>query len=259
MVKDKNLHVGEKFYNRYGTEYEVMEYIGNGGKVRIRFNDDYKYETILEYKAIKNGKASNPYDKSCCGVGAIGNTYTKIFGKVKESYKAWKRMLERCYNKNQQDKYRTYNNCKVCKEWLLYENFEKWFDKNYYTIENQIMEVDKDILIKGNKIYSPETSIIVPHEINYLFIKKQNYRGNCPIGVCYHKRDNKYTASCSVCIDLHKVYRKHLGYFDSELEAFNAYKIFKENYIKSVAQKFRAYIPLKLYNALFNYKVEITD
>lgn len=168
-------------------------------------------------------------------------------------------MLERCYDEKHRNKYITYNECSVCEEWLLFENFEKWFNENFYYIENQIMEIDKDILIKNNKIYSPNTSVIVPHEINYLFIKKQNYRGNYPIGVIYHKRDHKYVASCSVLISRNNTYRKHLGYFDNPIEAFNAYKNFKESYIKSIANKFKNEIPQKLYKAMINYKVEITD
>lgn len=250
--------MGEKYINRYGTTYRILEYVGNG-KVKLVFEDEYKAEIISEYKLVKNGTVSNPYDKTIYNIGMIGNTSTKNNGIQKESYKAWKRMLERCYDEKHRDKYITYKDCSVCDEWLLFENFEKWFDVNYYFIDNQIMEVDKDILIKNNKIYSPNTSIIVPHEINYLFIKKQNHRGDCPIGVCYHKRDCKYVASCSILISRNNTRRKHLGYFDSKTEAFFAYKNFKETYIKSVANKFKNGIPQKLYNALINYKVEITD
>ena len=135
---------------------------------------------------------------------------------------------------------------------MLFSNFEKWFNDNYYEIENEQMELDKDILIKGNKIYSPENCIFVPHNINTLFVKNDKKR-NCLIGV-FKLKENKYTSKISTMNG-----RKQLGTYNTEIEAFNAYKKAKEDYIKEVADLYKDKIPQKLYDAMYKYEVEITD
>lgn len=117
------------------------------------------------------------------------------------------------------------------------------------------MGLDKDILNKGNKIYSPENCIFVPQSINNLFIKRQNNRGEYPIGVCYHKATNKFRASCNNANKEHVV----LGNFDNPIDAFNEYKRFKEITIKKVADLYKDIIPEKLYVAMYKYEIEITD
>jgi len=112
--------------------------------------------------------------------------------------------------------------------------------------------LDKDILVKGNKVYSPETCCFVPVEINILLIKNNSKRGNLPIGVS--KNGNKFQATISK-----GVIREHLGTFEISEEAFEAYKIAKEVYIKELADKWRGQITEQTYQALINYKVKIND
>lgn len=80
-------------------------------------------------------------------------------------YRYWMSMLKRCYDQNHLKQYSTYSDCEVCEEWLKISNFKKWFDKNYV----QGWQIDKDILVKGNRVYSPETCCFVPQEINNVF------------------------------------------------------------------------------------------
>lgn len=127
--------------------------------------------------------------------------------------------------------------------------------ENYYEIEGSIIDLDKDILIKGNKVYSPETCIFVPHEINSLFLKNDNKRGNLPLGVSLHKSSGLYGARS-------KVYGKgyvSAGYYKTIEEVFVAYKQQKESNIKEVADLYKDKIPQKLYEAMYSYEVEITD
>ena len=136
-------------------------------------------------------------------------------------------------------------------------NNPKMYD-NYYEIDGQRMCIDKDILIKGNKKYSPQTCLVVPNNINVLFTKSDKTRGKCLLGVDFRKGSGKYRARCSVETD--NGYKNiTLGFYETELEAFNVYKNFKENHIKEIADKYKNQIPIQLYNALYNYKVEITD
>lgn len=163
-------------------------------------------------------------------------------------------MLRRCYSDKYKKQFPTYKTCIACDEWLNFQNFAEWYNQNFYTVKNENMHLDKDILVKGNKIYSPETCIFVPSRINKLFIKGDNFRGKYPIGVTYKSDINKFIARCNT---LDK--RKNLGVFSTEEEAFNKYKTFKEKYIKQVADEYKDYIPDKLYKALYKYEVSIAD
>jgi hypothetical protein len=164
-------------------------------------------------------------------------------------------MLQRCYSKKYQEKEPTYVGCTVCDEWLNFQNFAKWYDENYYEVEGEKMQLDKDILTKGNKIYNPENCIFVSQRINSLFIKCNHLRGVLPIGVSYEAESNKYRALCN------NGYKKsiHLGRFTILEEAFKAYKEYKENLIKQIANTYKNKIPKRLYDAMYRYEVEITD
>lgn len=246
--------LGEIGYSKYGTPMKIIKYTSYAD-ILVEFQDEYKYTTSATYNSFKQSKIRNPYDKSYYGVGFLGRAYNKNEKYVDDiSFKTWLWILQRCYSKLALERRPTYEPCSVCDEWLEYYNFKIWFEQNYYTIENETMEIDKDILFKNNKIYSPETCIFIPHCINSVFCKTDAKRGEYPIGVSYHKRIGKFQSYCTA--DNRRVY---LGYHETPEDAFNCYKIFKEKYIKQIADKYKEYIPEKLYNALYNYIVEITD
>lgn len=101
----------------------------------------------------------------------------------------------RCYSKGFQNKNSNYKGCTVCDEWRNLSVLSNWYLKNYYTVPNERMELDKDILVKGNKIYSPTTCVFVPQRINTLFVKSNHIRGKFPIGVYYDNSKKKYIAN----------------------------------------------------------------
>lgn len=249
-MKEKIDRTGEVGYNNQGLKMEIIEY-KNAIDMMVKFENGYIAKNV-SYGNFKNGTIKNPYFPSVFGMGYIGegNYKTKNNGKTTKIYKTWQNMLRRCYNDKDIIKNPTYKNCSVCKEWHNFQNFAEWFDKNYYEIENERMELDKDILIKGNKIYSPNKCVFVPQNINNLFIKNDINRGSLPIGVQKLKKCKKFSATCG---DF------YIGIFDTPEEAFDAYKEFKENYIKQIADKYKNKIPKKLYNAMYNREVNIND
>ena len=169
-------------------------------------------------------------------------------------------MLQRCYDPYYINKEVSYIDCYVEEYFHNFQNFAKWHEENYYECNGEVMQLDKDILVKGNKIYSRETCIFVPQRINNLFTKRQNCRGKHPIGVSWIERDKVFSSGCCIYdAKLKKKKRKWLGNFDNEIEAFICYKNFKENYIKEVADEYKESIPIKLYEALYKYEVEIND
>jgi len=141
-------------------------------------------------------------------------------------YVKWNSMLKRCYSEKFQNKYPTYIGCSVCDEWLIFSNFRSWMKKQNW----QGNDLDKDIAISENKIYSPDTCIFVSHAINVLLTDSAAARGNNPKGVHLNKQINKYQAKCKI-----NGKQKHLGYFNTAELASEAYAEFKSKLILSVA------------------------
>ena len=249
----KDDRLKEVRYNNNGERMTIVRY-GNALDIDVQFDDG----TIVEHKQyghFKVGKINSPMSPSVYGVGFIGKGKFKPCdenGNLTKCYITWEGMLERCYSSKCQEKYPTYKGCTVCSEWHNFQVFAEWYYSHFYEIENERMALDKDILCKGNKMYSANTCVFVPSSINVLFVKRDKVRGNFPIGV--NKYGNKFRAR------LNKNYRKiHLGMFNTPEEAFLAYKKAKEEYIKQIAEKYKSQIPYELYQAMMNYEVEIDD
>ena len=254
----KSERIGERNKNKHGTEMILIEYIRKDNVI-VEFQDEYKYKIKTTYQNFKLGYVNNPYDKIVFGIGYVGEgKYNRTYDR--KLYNTWYHMLLRCYDPySLNSKNITYRDCIVDKRFHCLQDFGKWFEENYYEIPGEQMCLDKDILCKGNKVYSRDTCIFVPQTINSLIVKSYiTKHDNLPIGVCYHKSHNKYMASCSILVN-NKNKIITIGYYDDSITAFNAYKLFKEKYIKTVADKYKNYIPEKLYKALYNYIVEIND
>lgn len=182
------------------------------------------------------------------GVGV--NDVADVWRKHRKAFSVWRSMMCRCYNEKQRSKAPTYKDCTVCEEWLTLSNFIKWFDEHY--IEGY--ELDKDVIKKGNRVYCPECCAFVPREINMVLLRRQKCRGKYPIGVIFDERKNFYRASVNF---RGKTY--FCGYFNTKEEAFYAYKRKKKEVIDIIAEEYKEKIDPRVYNALKNYKIEITD
>lgn len=251
MGRPKINRVGEITYNKYGTCMEVIEY-QDSNHITIKFEDGY-ITNNKGYREFQIGEVISPYDKTCCGVGYIGvGIYNPKDYKIFHNY--WRSMLQRCYDKKLKEKHPTYKECSMCDEWLCFQTFAKWCEENYYQISNDKMCLDKDILIKENKIYSPNTCVFVNGLINKIFTKRQNDRGEYPIGVSYDKKSGLYTCNCN-----NRGKAVHLSQYTTPQKAFDVYKNYKEDYLKSIAEEYKNQIPVNLYETLCKYKVEITD
>lgn len=230
---------GRKYISKDGYKFRLIEYI-NFKNCTIKFYDgsvmygknimDIENGRIKKHCTKKYKKESNNLIKGCLGQDGY---YSKD-----KSYKRWKSMFSRCESNP------TYKDCSVHSDWFDYVTFAKWCGENY--IDGY--HLDKDILIKGNKVYGPDTCCFVPREINQVFVKKQKSRGDLPIGVTVSR--DRFRAN---------VKNKHLGRFNTPEKAFAVYKIEKEKIIKEVAENWKNKISPKVYEALMNYKVEITD
>ena len=189
-------------------------------------------------------------DKMVCKTQLAFNSKrypTKVNHVRVPAYEIWRHMVIRCgylgkkLNPN-------YVDVSISDSWLDYSNFyEDVVLMKGYRVQGFVL--DKDILSGESKIYSKDTCCFVPEEVNVALTTSKETRGTHPIGVDFHTKTNKFRAR----------HRGHLGLFDTEYEAFMVYKDSKEAYLKALALKWKDQIDPRVYEALINYTVKITD
>ena len=245
--------IGKLYKTNNSGDIEVLSYT-NSKNVEIKFLKSGNVTTVYSSNIV-NGTIKDVYSPTVYAVGVIGSKYpTRFNNKSLPQYEHWKGMIRRCYNDEERGKFKTYKGCTVSENFLHYEYFYEWCNKQTgFNCDN--FDLDKDLLVKGNKVYSEHTSIFLPREINSALTKNDKTRGEYLIGVSWHKATKKFISQ----VDIGLKSQKHLGLYTTELEAFNAYKEAKENYLKDLANKWKDKIDSRAYNALMNYQVEITD
>lgn len=169
-------------------------------------------------------------NKLVCGIGindadyVISNKKSVIVnGKRKQKlvwtcpyYTRWHDMLVRCYDDKAQKKRPTYIGCSVCEEWLTFSNFKAWMEKQDW----EGKQLDKDLLVKGNKIYSPETCCFIPMQINLFMTDNRRNTDGYPPGVSWHKMSGKFQVRCNNPFSKSEEY---LGLYDNPETAHRAW------------------------------------
>lgn len=217
--------------------------------VVVEFQDKHRCQVHSTYSNFKKGNIKNPYDISVFGKGYYGNGKhrAKIDGELTRPYIIWKSMMDRCYAEKRKTKFKAYFEiCDVCDEWLCFQNFADWYEDNQYSLD-ECIHLDKDILVSGNKTYSPDTCLMIPQRINMLFMNISNNRG-LPNGIV--KVSKRYYA---------KYNSEPIG---SSLDFYEAYRIYakakKENIIR-IANEYKSKIPIRVYDALLAYEVKLEN
>lgn len=252
-MKIENI-VGKEFETNNHGKCTVIAY--NSFKdVTVKFHNP-EFITKCRMNNLREGMVKNLLTPLVYGKGYLG------VGKYQPSnrilYRVWNRVLERAYSEKWLIKYPYYAGTTVCDEWHNFQNFAAWCETqkffNAKDVKGNSYHLDKDILVKGNKVYSPETCCFVPAELNGLVISNKQRRGTLPIGVSFYKSTGKFKASVAF-------YGKaqHIGYFDTVEDAFQAYKQAKESYIKDMANNWEGRIEDKVYKTLKEYSVDIDD
>lgn len=255
-VKDHSLLTGYEVgtvhkSNNFG-EFEIIEY-NNTYNVKIRFfNTGHEY--TVRASQIQDGQVRDPYAPTVYGVGITGSKYpTKVNDRDTKEYKLWNGMLERAYSPRYHSINPSYAECSVSENFKSYEYFYEWCQKQKgFNVDG--WELDKDLLIKGNKLYSENTCVFLPHEINIALTNRKKLRGELPIGVGKITGSTRYQAGLR--INNKKVY---LGAFDTPEEAFYKYKAEKELYLKRLAFKWGVHLDPRAERALYQYTVDIDD
>lgn len=245
--KARTERIGKVNLNRYGTPMKIVDY-KNSKSVLVEFQDGYQYRKVTNYKDFCDGAVSNPYDRTVCGIGYLGDGPYGAGKKNRKVYLIWMDILIRCYSMN--DNQQCYEECSVVEEWHNYQAFAKWYYENNYNVSGENLHIDKDLLYFNNKIYGPDTCLLVPERINYLVIRHAPQRGEYPIGVRKCRNSSVFEARCRTCNG-----KETIGFFNTPDEAFNAYKKRKEEFIREVANEYKDKIPDKVYQALLRYEV----
>ena len=245
--------VGKVCRSKLSGDFKILKY-NDSGNVEIQFINT-GFETVARLGDIKNGEVKDPYLPSIYGIGVLGTKYpSRVNDVLTKEYTLWCDMLRRCYSDAYKKKHSTYEGCEVSDKFKSYEYFYKWCN-NQFGFNNKDWQLDKDLLIKGNKVYSESTCVFIPQEINKVLVKRGALRGEHLIGVYWNKKASAFVARVSRS----KSGSEYLGLFNTELEAFKAYKKAKESFIKEQAEKYKSQIDPRAYNALMSYTVEIDD
>jgi len=231
---------GIKINTNQGYLVEIIDYI-DCNNCTVQFPEGNIVYNI-PYASVHRCK--NPYHKTVCNVGYIGNGYYNRTN-TPHAYYIWKGIIRRCYSKEINKKNNSYKDCLVSIDWHNFQNFNYWFEENFNPDTMLGWHIDKDILSKGCKEYSAKTCCFVPQEININFSRLEKNSG-------ISFRRGKYIANISV---FNK--NNYIGSYDSYESAFKAYKDVKEKHIKFLADKWKHKLNNSVYKAMYDYKVEL--
>ena len=241
--------------NNYG-DVEVIEVL-EGSKLKVKFLNTGNiriYDKVsVTRKEMRDVEAFPVYTT---GIQDIKGYLVKGQPHPKD-YSVWNNIRQRCYNLNTQDKlYPQYAGCTMSDDFLVFSKFKEWYN-NQIGCDQDGWHIDKDLLVKRNKVYSAETCVLLPQQINTLITGANAIRGDLPKGVYYDKSkgiNSRYRARVSqdgkyVCY----------GSYSNLDDAWLAYKEAKEAWVKVVAERWKDKIDPRAYNALLNYTVEWDD
>lgn len=111
--------------------------------------------------------------KLVCGWGINEADYV-VAGSPKNTkcpfYDRWYSMLRRCTSEDYMDRNPSYYSIIVSDTWKYFLDFRGWMSKENW----QGLHLDKDILVRGNKEYGPDTCAFVPQYINALLSATRN-------------------------------------------------------------------------------------
>lgn len=241
--KEYAAYIGQRcLTNAYGW-CTVVEYV-DAFNVTVEF-DEPKAKVRTEARSVKRGEIRNPLQPDengfFCGSG--------LYDSHDWMYQTWSHMKARHFDRNGRNP--AYWDVCVCESWKNYQSFAAWC---VIQVHKQGWHLDKDLLVKGSREYSPNTCIFLPADVNTFMTKRLSCRGEAPIGVTVHPRDGSINVQYTK--DGQHMY---LGTYASHEEAFGIYKEAKTLHARELADRYKGVIDSRAYEALMNYEVLITD
>lgn len=236
IKKYSHSYIGKEYTTNEGYKAVIIDGGNKAGYATIKINT---WESQVRIQNLISGNIKYPYHHSVFGVGYIGEgkytkkDYTKL-------YSLWQSMLMRGYDIKYHTKQPTYKDVTVCEEWHSFQVFGVWFEANY--IEG--WELDKDLLMPGNKVYSPETTLFVPRTLNMFLSTNYSTNTSGCAGVEL-RSDNKWQASISI-----DGTRKYLGRFVEKSEAIKVYKLARIERVKYLRNAYKNILPIEALEAI---------
>jgi hypothetical protein len=207
----------------------------------------------------KFGRPLKPKNLSADGFYNSGGKYkTRINGIKEPACRLWENMKSRIYYlpKMNEGKFGKYSDQVICEDWKDYQNFAAWFEDATSKHYDKGWQLDKD-LISTEKLYSPETCVFLPEEVNKALNIKSRARGEVCLGVSYSKDATKLYVQYA-CKHSDFAVRKWFS-LDKLQEGFQMYKTARERYIKHLAEKYKDKLDPRAYAALVSYKITMED
>lgn len=193
---------------------------------------------------------SDGIKRTVLGVGYnSGGKHTAYIVKTPtKEYTTWKNMLRRCYCEKTHKLNPSYADCVVSSEWHDFQVFAEWLSNHEYN--GLGYHLDKDLLIRGNKVYGADTCCLVPQEVNKLLYDHSRKIRKYPKGVYLHKFSGRYHARVVI-----ENRNESLGYFDCPSKAHDAYVEAKEFHVKRKAAEWKDRIEPSVFDALMEWSV----
>lgn len=216
----------------YLNTYNIVVEFGDGNRGSVRGGD------------LLNGEVKNYLKPTTHGRGFLGRKPAK---KDSRAITKWKSMMSRCYDEKYLETKPTYRGCEVDKDWWDFRNFSSWYSEVEFNGDD--WQLDKDLVLKGNKIYCKEFCVLVPRELNILLVNPGNKIHDLPMGVT--PRNTGYVAQCQV--NGKQISSKTMG---DPVDCFLWYKKVKEMHVKERAEFWKGKIDPRVYERLITFKVE---
>lgn len=249
-ASDIKIEVGQ-IHDSNSGKFEIVELLG-GEKVLCRFEDGHT--VVAQRGNVRIGNVWNPYHPFIYGVGFVG--VGKYPAKIKANH-YWSKMMQRAYCPVYKKEHPTYESVTVDRNWLNYQIFAEWCTKRKQ-YGNLGYNLDKDIIIRGNKVYAEDRCALVPQRVNKLLITKTHVNSDTPLGVKrIRDKFNRVIGYTATCHDNGK--ELYFGYYPNPIDAFYAYKEGKETLIKKVANDYKELLDNNVYDALLQYVVVDTN
>lgn len=245
--KRKENMEGAIFTTISGGDCRIIQYINNS-KVIVKFLDMYGSESQVTLQSLRKGLVRNPYAPNLYNVGFLGvGTYAMtINGKPTCAHKAWSGVIERCYSTRLRHSRPCYSDVTISGDWHNFQNFAKWF----YSQRGAELgwEIDKDLLVTGNKHYSPETCILLPRRLNTAIIHVGSNEN--VLGYSYHPVSKLYSTMVSTPAGGRNIY------FKTKDECVKYYYKSKSEQLSSLANEWREELDPKAFDSFIRLSGE---
>lgn len=242
--------VGDVLSTNSGVEVKLID-IKTQGRVRIQWQDEHMFEDDVHIANLSTGRIQNPFERTVFGVGYLG--YSRRRGTRNVEYSTWNSIFRRCYDEEYQSIKPTYVECTVDEKWHHLYDFILW-SREAVGWNLADYQMDKDLLYKGNKVYGPDTCVMLPRKLNMLIVNKLGGRGELPLGVHWDTTQEVYVGQYREVSGRCKSKR-----FENPDDAFIYYKTNKERVVKEAAEIYKGQIDPRAYDALMSWEISIND